>query len=71
MFILKDVTYKDILHIPYLQIQKKNHMYYRREWERKSTLLRMLNDLQSPTSGTIEYNGKLISDYPLFNYDVT
>ena len=23
MFILKDVTYKDILHIPYLQIQKK------------------------------------------------
>lgn len=23
----------------------------------------MLNDLQSPTSGTIEYNGKLISDY--------
>ncbi len=36
MFILKDVTYKDILHIPYLQIQKrKNHMYYRREWERK------------------------------------
>ena len=24
----------------------------------------MLNDLQSPTSGTIEYNGKLISDYP-------
>lgn len=24
----------------------------------------MLNDLQSPTSGTIKYNGKLISDYP-------
>ncbi len=23
MFILKDVTYKDILHIPYLQIQKR------------------------------------------------
>ncbi len=23
MFILKDVIYKDILHIPYLQIQKK------------------------------------------------
>ena len=23
----------------------------------------MLNDLQSPTSGTIKYNGKLISDY--------
>ena len=23
MFILKDVTYKDILHIPYLQIQKE------------------------------------------------
>ena len=71
MFILKDIAYKDILNIPYLQIQKKNHMYYRGKRERKSTLLRMLNDLQSPTSGTIEYNGKLISDYPLFNYDVT
>ena len=23
MFILKDITYKDILHIPYLQIQKE------------------------------------------------
>ncbi|HDX9710449.1 TPA: ABC transporter ATP-binding protein [Bacillus cereus] len=66
MFILKDVIYKDILHIPYLQIQKEKITCIIGESESgsgKSTLLRMLNDLQSPTSGTIEYNGKLISDY--------
>ena len=65
MFILKDVIYKDILHIPYLQIQKeKITCIIGESGSGKSTLLRMLNDLQSPTSGTIEYNGKLISDYP-------
>ncbi|MGN5653602.1 ABC transporter ATP-binding protein [Bacillus sp. Brlt_9] len=65
MFILKDVTYKDILSIPYLQIQKeKITCIIGESGSGKSTLLRMLNDLQSPTSGTIEYNGKLISDYP-------
>ncbi|MDK7475757.1 ABC transporter ATP-binding protein [Bacillus paranthracis] len=65
MFILKDVTYKDILHIPYLQIQKeKITCIIGESGSGKSSLLRMLNDLQSPTSGTIEYNGKLISDYP-------
>lgn len=65
MFILKDITYKDILHIPYLQIQKeKITCIIGESGSGKSTLLRMLNDLQSPTSGIIEYNGKLISDYP-------
>ena len=65
MFILKDVTYKDILQIPYLQIQKeKITCIIGESGSGKSTLLRMLNDLQSPTSGTIKYNGKLISDYP-------
>lgn len=65
MFILKNVIYKDILHIPYLQIQKeKITCIIGESGSGKSTLLRMLNDLQSPTSGTIEYNGKLISDYP-------
>ncbi|MBD2826941.1 ATP-binding cassette domain-containing protein, partial [Xenorhabdus sp. 5] len=64
MFILKDVIYKDILHIPYLQIQnEKITCIIGESGSGKSTLLRMLNDLQSPTSGTIEYNGKLISDY--------
>lgn len=65
MFMLKNVTYKNILHIPYLQIQKaKITCIIGESGSGKSTLLRMLNDLQSPTSGTIEYNGKLISDYP-------
>ena len=64
MFILKNVIYKDILHIPYLQIQKeKITCIIGESGSGKSTLLRMLNDLQSPTSGTIEYNGQLISDY--------
>ena len=35
MFILKDVTYKDILHIPYLQIQKEKSHVLSGEWERK------------------------------------
>ncbi|WP_242214644.1 ATP-binding cassette domain-containing protein [Bacillus cereus group sp. BfR-BA-01383] len=65
MFILRDVTYKDILHIPYLQIQKETITCIIGEsGSGKSTLLRLLNDLQSPTSGTIEYNGKPISNYP-------
>lgn len=64
MFTLKNVIYKDILYIPYLQIQKeKITCIIGESGSGKSTLLRMLNDLQSPTSGTIEYNGKLISDY--------
>ncbi|MCU4995855.1 ABC transporter ATP-binding protein [Bacillus bombysepticus] len=64
MFILKDVIYKDILHIPYLQIRKeKITCIVGESGSGKSTLLRMLNDLHSPTSGTIGYNGKLISDY--------
>ena len=35
MFILKDVTYKDILHIPYLQIQKKKSHVLSARVERK------------------------------------
>ncbi|CAM3966611.1 MULTISPECIES: ABC transporter ATP-binding protein [Bacillus cereus group] len=65
MFILKDIKYKDILNIPYLQIHKENITCIIGEsGSGKSTLLRMLNDLQSPTSGTIEYNGKSILNYP-------
>ncbi|MED1564848.1 ATP-binding cassette domain-containing protein [Bacillus paramycoides] len=65
MFILKDIKYKDILNIPYLQIHKENITCIIGEsGSGKSTLLRMLNDLQSPTSGTIEYNEKSILNYP-------
>ena len=65
MFILKDIKYKNILHIPYLQIQQeKITCIIGESGSGKSTLLRMLNDLQSPTSGTIKYNGKSILDYP-------
>lgn len=64
MFILKDVTYKDILHIPIYRFKRKITCIIGESGSGKSTLLRMLNDLQSPTSGIIEYNGKLISDYP-------
>ncbi|MEY8350697.1 ABC transporter ATP-binding protein [Bacillus cereus] len=65
MFLLKDVTYKDILHIPYLEIHKEQITCMIGEsGSGKSTLLRMLNDLQSPTAGEIEYNGAPISSYP-------
>ena len=69
MFILKDIKYKDILHIPYLQIQQeKITCIIGESGSGKSTLLRMLNIYRSPTSGTIEYSGKSILDYPPFNY---
>lgn len=65
MFILKDVTYKDILQIPYLEIHKeKITCIIGESGSGKSTLLRMLNDLQSPTSGSIHYKGAPISSYP-------
>ncbi|AIK40100.1 ABC transporter family protein [Bacillus pseudomycoides] len=65
MFLLNDVTYKDILHIPYLEIHKeKITCIIGESGSGKSTLLRMLNDLQSPTAGEIEYNGAPISSYP-------
>ncbi|WIY60894.1 ABC transporter ATP-binding protein [Bacillus arachidis] len=65
MFLLKDVTYKDILHIPYLEIHKeKTTCIIGESGSGKSTLLRLLNDLQSPTTGEIKYNGTPISSYP-------
>ncbi|KEK25185.1 ABC transporter ATP-binding protein [Bacillus gaemokensis] len=64
MFLLKDVAYKDILHIPYLEIHKeKITCIIGESGSGKSTLLRMLNDLQSPTAGSIEYNGMPIPSY--------
>ncbi|HEK9102881.1 ABC transporter ATP-binding protein [Bacillus pfraonensis] len=65
MFLLKNVIYKDILHVPYLEIHKeKITCIIGESGSGKSTLLRMLNDLQSPTAGEIEYNGTSISSYP-------
>ncbi|WP_459501668.1 ABC transporter ATP-binding protein [Bacillus sp. C1] len=65
MFLLKNVTFKDILHIPYLEIHReKVTCIIGESGSGKSTLLRMLNDLQSPTSGEINYNGVPISSYP-------
>ncbi|MDM5190586.1 ABC transporter ATP-binding protein [Bacillus sp. DX4.1] len=65
MFILKGVTYKDILQIPYLEIHKeKITCIIGESGSGKSTLLRMLNDLQSPTSGSIHYKRAPISSYP-------
>ena len=63
MFILKTLYIKIYYTFLIYRFKKKRLLALSVKAEAESTLLRMLNDLQSPTSGTIEYNGKLISDY--------
>ncbi|MGC4376610.1 ATP-binding cassette domain-containing protein [Fictibacillus sp. Mic-4] len=64
MFLLKEVAYKDILHIPSLEIRKeKVTCIVGESGGGKSTLLRLLNDLSSPDSGEIFYKNKPIQAY--------
>lgn len=61
MFELKNIKFKDILDIPYLKINKgKVTVITGPSGSGKSTLLKMLNKMQSPTSGEIFYKGENI-----------
>lgn len=61
MFELKNIKFKDILDIPYLKINKgKVTVITGPSGSGKSTLLKMLNKMQSPTSGEIYYKGENI-----------
>ncbi len=61
MFELKNIKFKDILDIPYLKINEgKVTVITGPSGSGKSTLLKMLNKMQSPTSGEIYYKGENI-----------
>ncbi len=62
MFILKTLYIK-IYYIPYLQIQKKRLLALSVKAEAEKHVASHVKRFTISTSGTIEYNGKLISDY--------
>lgn len=63
MFTLKDVTYRDIVDIPHLDIPSgKVTCIVGRSGSGKTTTLRMLNRMISPDTGTIIYKGTPISE---------
>lgn len=63
MFTLKDVTYRDIVDIPHLDIPSgKITCIVGRSGSGKTTTLRMLNRMISPDTGTIIYKGTPISE---------
>lgn len=63
MFTLKDVTYRDIVDIPHLDIPSgKVTCIVGRSGSGKTTTLRMLNRMISPDTGTILYKGTPISE---------
>lgn len=80
MFELKNIKFKDILDIPYLKINEgKVTVITGPSGSGKSTLLKMLNKMQSPTSGEIYYKGdnlknidpiKLRCNLPMLGQDV-
>lgn len=64
MFLLKDIHYKDILHIPYLEIKSGEiTCLFGESGSGKSTLLRMLNNMITPDKGEIRYQNQSISEY--------
>ena len=63
MFELKNIKFLNILDIPYLKINEgKVTVIVGPSGSGKSTLLKMLNKMQSPTSGEIYYKGKNIKN---------
>lgn len=64
MFRLKNILYKDILHIPHLEIKSGEiSCLFGESGSGKSTLLKMLNRMLTPEEGEIFYDDKPISDY--------
>ena len=64
MFLLKDIHYKDILHIPFLEIKSGEiTCLFGESGSGKSTLLRMLNNMITPDKGEIRYQNQSISEY--------
>ena len=69
MFEFHDVNYKDILHIDHLSINKnETTCIIGPIGSGKSTCLRLLNKLISPTSGYISFNGDDIANIETISY---
>ena len=72
MFELKNIKFKDILDIPYLKINEgKVTVITGPSGSGKSTLLKMLNKMQSPTSGEIYYKGENIKKINPIGHNTT
>ncbi|MCL1880576.1 MAG: ATP-binding cassette domain-containing protein [Oscillospiraceae bacterium] len=64
LFTLKNVNFKNIILYPDLDIQGSGTIFICGEsGTGKSTLLKLLNDVISPESGEIYYNGTALSEY--------
>ena len=63
MFEFFDVEYKDILKIPGMKIERGITALLGVSGSGKTTVLRMLNKMISPTAGKILYKGKDIKEY--------
>ncbi len=64
MFTIRNLKFKGILDIPELTLDRPVTCILGPSGSGKSTLLKMLNRLVEPDSGTIEYNGQLITEMP-------
>ena len=64
LFSIKNVVFKNIIHYPDIEIPQNSATFICGESGcGKSTLLKLLNDVISPDSGQIMYNGKSVQDY--------
>jgi len=64
LFVLRDVDYKNILHYPALEISAGGATFLcGASGTGKSTLLKLLSGVLSPTGGEILYLGKRVGDY--------
>lgn len=69
MFVLKNVKYKEILDIDYLEIpDDKITLIIGQSGSGKSTLLKLLNILISPDNGEIFYNGRNLNDVDVIKH---
>ena len=63
MFLIENVKYKNILDIEKLKIESKKIVsIVGKSGSGKSTFLKLLNKMISPTSGNIYYNGKNLKE---------
>ncbi|MFW6308675.1 MAG: ABC transporter ATP-binding protein [bacterium] len=68
MFTLENVKYQDILNIEYLEIKEKEiTCVVGQSGGGKTTFLRLLNNMISPTKGQIKFRGKELTDYDPIN----
>lgn len=69
MFELQNISYRDIIKIDQLKIpEKKVTCIIGKSGGGKTTFLKLLNNMISPDSGSISYNGKELKDFTNDNF---